>query len=68
MMPYVSILEIYIVKFILPIWIGVKYFDLTRNDLSNSSYKERTLIIGTVMGSMNPCPSIYLSINLLVID
>ena len=29
MMPYVSILEIYMEKFILPIWIGIKHFDLT---------------------------------------
>lgn len=30
MMPYVSILEICMEKFTLPIWVGIKHFDLTK--------------------------------------
>lgn len=59
-------LEIYILVY--PIWIGVKYFDLITNDLSNSIYNDWALITGIVTSNMNPCSSIYVTIHLLVIN
>lgn len=68
MMPYVSILEIYIVKFILPIWIGIKHFDLLDMTYQIVGMMTKALITGTVTGSMNPHSPVYLLIHLFGID
>lgn len=65
MMPYVSILEICTEKFILPIRIGIKHFDLPEMIDQTVTIMTEALIIDTVTGSANPCSSICL---LFVVD
>lgn len=68
MMPYVSVLEICTEKFILPIQIGIKHFDLPEMIDQTVTIMTKALIIDTVAGSVNPCSSICLLIYLFVVD
>lgn len=68
MMPYVSILEIYIIKFILPIYIGIKHFDLQEIICQMVPIMTEALILGTVTGGINPYSYFHLHIHLSVVN